>query len=128
MQYCLEADLLAPGRARDLLSRLSESRPPSGWHEDALLVLSELVTNVVRHGEGRDLVIELEVSGDDVHVAVTQRASFPTPRPPLTPAGVAWTQESGRGLFLVDHLARRWGTDPLPDGRLRVWADVCADA
>ncbi|MFF0221257.1 ATP-binding protein [Streptomyces sp. NPDC004629] len=31
--------------------------------------------------------------------------------------------ESGRGLALVEELAVRWGTDPLPWGK-QVWAEL----
>ena len=37
--------------------------------------------------------------------------------------GTAWTQESGRGLWLVDELADDWGTASHCAGRV-VWADV----
>ena len=116
MQYSLEADVLAPSRARSLL--------PPGRH-DACIVVSELVTNAVRHCAGSTIDLEIDLAGEVVRIAVTQHSAVPAPRG-LTASTPSWTQESGRGLHLVDRLAARWGSEPLPDGGLRVWADVAA--
>ncbi|SDN82726.1 ATP-binding protein, partial [Streptomyces wuyuanensis] len=32
------------------------------------------------------------------------------------------TDENGRGLFLVSQLSRRWGSRPIPGGKV-VWAE-----
>jgi hypothetical protein len=125
MQYCLEADVLAPSRARTLLADLSGQRPEvRDGRDDALIVLSELVTNAVRHCAGSTIDLDLEVAGEVLRIAVTQHSSLPLPPGPLAASTPAWTGESGRGLHLVDRLATRWGSDPQPDGGLRVWADV----
>jgi len=128
MQYCLEADVLAPGRARHLLADLDRLRPAlHSGRDDALIVLSELVTNAVRHGVGRTIDLEIEVDDTVLHIAVTQHSEMPAPRAPLVPSSPDWTGESGRGLHLVEQLASRWGSDPQPGGGLRVWADVTSD-
>jgi anti-sigma regulatory factor (Ser/Thr protein kinase) len=78
--------------------------------ETAVLLLSELVANSVRHSAsglpGRAVTVTLLSSGDVTRVQVTDRsgATVPTLRP-----GVSGTASGGRGLYLVDSLAARWG-------------------
>ena len=88
--------------------------------EDVRLLVSELVTNALRHGELTagdrvslkarvdDGVVRLEVRdpGNDGDVA---------PRQPGVRGG-------GYGLFLVEQLARRWGVDRR-DGTV-VWCEL----
>ena len=44
-----------------------------------------------------------------------------SPAPPVLREAFS-TAVSGRGLRLVDALARRWGVDPTPDGKI-VWVE-----
>jgi anti-sigma regulatory factor (Ser/Thr protein kinase) len=87
-----------------------------------LLVVSELVTNAVRHGKGEvELRIDLDGSDvrlevlDDGHAAVALRRDDPSP-----------TAIGGRGLHLVREVSRRWGSGFDPAGRTSVWAEVSA--
>ena len=82
--------------------------------DDAKVLVSELVANSVAHSGLRAdeyVRITAEWSGARLRVAVHDR-----PRP-LAPPPVAGTirprpgAESGWGLFIVDRLASRWGTD-----------------
>ncbi len=41
----------------------------------------------------------------------------PEPQPPST------TREGGRGLLIVSALAKAWGIDPAPGGKV-VWAEL----
>ena len=86
----------------------------AGWHEQvdtAVLLVSELVTNAVRHARGpcalvvtfADDVVELCVEDGDRRV--------PSPRA----AGVL--DESGRGILLLGALAENWGVRLLPEGK-----------
>jgi anti-sigma regulatory factor (Ser/Thr protein kinase) len=98
----------AAEQARRALRRLSLPRPLA---DEAQLLVSELVTNSVRHaGLGPDDLIHLvaDWSGTRLRVHVHDRPGRTggvsgTIRPP---AGA----ESGWGLYLVDRLASRWGT------------------
>ncbi|MYV39955.1 SpoIIE family protein phosphatase [Streptomyces sp. SID1328] len=79
------------------------------------LIVSELVTNAVRHGDGpsrirliRHHLLTCEVS--DSHTG------HPRPRHPRN------LDESGRGLYLVAQLSRRWGSRSAADGKV-VWAE-----
>ena len=85
--------------------------------DDLLLVVSELVTNAVRHGAPP---VRLEVLADDdvVRVAVGDGATaVPVPRT------VDAEAEGGRGMTLVDLLAREHGVHSQPSGKT-VWAAV----
>jgi anti-sigma regulatory factor (Ser/Thr protein kinase) len=79
------------------------------------LVVSELVTNAIRHAGGpirlrlikeRSLICEVLDGG----------ASAPHLRHPRV------TDEGGRGLLLVSQFAQRWGTRFAPEGKI-IWAE-----
>ncbi|MFF0731703.1 SpoIIE family protein phosphatase [Streptomyces chartreusis] len=89
-----------------------------GLEEEAFtteLILSELVTNALRHATGpirvrliRDLTLICEVS-DSSSTAPHLRSA-------------AATDEGGRGLFLVAQFAERWGTRYTADGKV-IWTE-----
>jgi anti-sigma regulatory factor (Ser/Thr protein kinase) len=83
------------------------------------LLVSELVTNAVRHSgmEGGRVVLGLTVDEGLAHVEVTDVG--PGFEPSADPPG----PESGWGLFLVQRLADRWGVVTSPD-ETRVWFDL----
>ncbi|MFJ4624184.1 ATP-binding protein [Streptomyces sp. NPDC088812] len=89
--------------------------------DDSSLIVSELVSNAVRHTRCRS--IRVTVTRPDtarVRIGVVDRSrAHPEPRQPGA------EDESGRGLALVKELAEDWGTDPLPWGK-RVWAELRA--
>jgi anti-sigma regulatory factor (Ser/Thr protein kinase) len=83
-------------------------------HEAELLV-SELVTNAVRHGTPPiRLRVECDASHDMV-VRVADANREPPVRLHPDPA-----DESGRGMELVDVISDAWGVELLPDGK-QVW-------
>ncbi|MFG2573159.1 ATP-binding protein [Streptomyces sp. NPDC048481] len=100
--------------------------------DDVCLVVSELVTNALRHGLAPD---EVPVGPDHRHPPVrlhlmrwTERlvcaVRDPSHDSPLPREGEDFSAECGRGLFLVDSFAESWGWHPL-SGTLRgkvVWA------
>ncbi|MET9219118.1 ATP-binding protein [Streptomyces sp. NPDC003300] len=114
------------GRARHELRLAVNAWGMTGLADTAVLVLSELFTNAVRHARGpEDRLVETRYERltdgalrIEVHDANSVR---PEAREPSVDA------ESGRGLALVDVLtAGRWGvSERLGVGKL-VWA-VCAD-
>jgi anti-sigma regulatory factor (Ser/Thr protein kinase) len=86
--------------------------------DDAALVLSELVGNAVRHGEGDRLQVHLRRRGDVLRIAVRDGSAVgPVPRDATV------EDESGRGLLIIEALSHRWGWQPRPGGKV-VWADV----
>ncbi|MEH0575517.1 SpoIIE family protein phosphatase [Streptomyces sp. B21-108] len=91
-----------------------------GWGLDDLvttteLVVSELVTNAIRHGTGP---IRLRMIRHDRLICEVSDASNTSPRM----GHARTTDEGGRGLFLVAQLTRRWGTRYTPAGKI-IWAE-----
>jgi serine/threonine-protein kinase RsbW len=116
------------GMARHELLREMEpwGMPPLAV-EAAALVLSELVTNALRHAQnpqGRQIGTRWERVDGGVRLEVHDaNVGLPIPQKPDVDA------EAGRGLVLVDTLTRgRWG---VKERRHRigkcVWAVVCED-
>jgi anti-sigma regulatory factor (Ser/Thr protein kinase) len=116
--WLLPSDPTAAARARELTAAECRALP----HEQldvALLLVSELVGNAVRHGAG---TVVLHVVRDDqtLHVEVQDES----PDMPVMVDARSWTEmESGAGLRLVDALSNEWGVrsrgDELPGKR--VW-------
>ncbi|MHB9864200.1 PAS domain S-box protein [Streptomyces sp. YIM S03343] len=83
----------------------------TGGADDALLLLSETLTNAVQHAEG-PLTLRLHRNTTDLTVEVDDRSpQLPQPRM----AGE--DEESGRGLCLVRALAADWGVRPTDEGK-----------
>jgi anti-sigma regulatory factor (Ser/Thr protein kinase) len=87
--------------------------------ETAVLLVSELVTNAVRHARGTDAIsLELETAGIWLRIEVQDAdPRWPQPR---TPGGF---DESGFGFVLVDALAGKWGVRETATGKA-VWAEL----
>lgn len=90
------------------------------------LIVSELVANAVRHAIGPTIRIQVDRLTDDrVRFSVVDHAPHRLPR--LRTPGPS--EDSGRGLLLLDVLADRWGYDLVGTARRppvskRVWAEV----
>ncbi|MGI5163638.1 ATP-binding protein [Spirillospora sp. CA-253888] len=87
--------------------------------EDCVLLLSETFTNAVLHGGGTRVEVCVQMGSDAVRVEVVDDGGRGLPHYVDDPRG-----EGGRGLPILRALAKEWGFDVLPDGRLRVWFDV----
>lgn len=85
--------------------------------EPALLVVSELVTNAVRHAR-TGLTVGLRLRTDHLLVEVEDQDS----RPPVLQHNDR-DALGGRGLILIDALSRSWGSQPCPVGKV-VWAEL----
>ncbi|MFJ6101828.1 ATP-binding protein [Streptomyces sp. NPDC092359] len=90
------------------------------WHVPAetdavALIVSELVTNAVQHGEG-PVRLRILYRRGSLWIGVTDESTVPAR---LREAGDE--DLGGRGLYLVDALADRWGT--AAQGRT-VWATL----
>ena len=88
--------------------------------EDVRLLVTELITNALRHGSlspGDRVSVRATVDDGVVRIEVRDpgRDGEVTPRDPGPRGG-------GYGLFLVDHLAKRWGVDRR-DGTT-VWCEL----
>lgn len=103
--------------ARQVLRQRCSSLPATVL-DDALLLVTELVANAVRHGEG-PVTLTLVRDQGRLRVEVTDASRRP-PRP--RDKGVE--AESGRGLQIVDVLATRWGTTPAGSAGKTVWFEL----
>jgi len=88
--------------------------------EDAVLLVSELVGNAVRHTGARVFGLRMHRRRGRIRVEVRDPSRG---LPCLMP--VQELDESGRGLSLVDTLADRWGVDLLPVGKT-TWFEMRA--
>ena len=88
---------------------------------DVLVVVSELVTNAVRHGRA-PIVLRLRCDGEFVVVEVSDGGSELPRIADAAPADV-----TGRGLHLVAALSASWGCRPTGSGKA-VWSCVHAPA
>ncbi len=86
---------------------------PGSVRDDVRLLISELVTNAVLHGEGP---VRIEVVVDS---AITCRVADGLPALPR-PRDAALDDETGRGLLLLDALTDDWGSECTADGKV-VW-------
>jgi anti-sigma regulatory factor (Ser/Thr protein kinase) len=87
---------------------------------DLRLVISEVVTNSLRHG----------ADGEKIDLAVTPKDSFlcvqvtdDGPGLASTPRAMVPEENGGFGLFLVEQLTRRWGITR-EGHRTRVWFEL----
>lgn len=81
------------------------------------LLVSELLTNAVRHGCGDHMRLKVAVTGSTVRVEVVDGGEgFRPPAVERDPAS-----PGGRGLRLVEALADDWG---VYDGSTHVWFDM----
>jgi anti-sigma regulatory factor (Ser/Thr protein kinase) len=108
----------AAARARGALSRLRADIDPP-LMETLRLLVTELVSNSVRHAQSETVVLKIVVGRGAVLTEVTdQGPGFEPGRP-----GPAGGNESGWGLFLVERLANRWGVAQDGDAT-RVWFEL----
>ena len=117
-EMCLPLDARAPGAARNVVGRL-RGQVPALVLEDALLVVSELVTNSVCHSGASDgaIVVRVELTDSMVRLEVEDpgRGGVIAPRDP---------DLGGFGLNLVHGLCERWGLERQAAGGTRVWAQL----
>ncbi len=95
--------------------------------DTAALLVSELVSNAVRHGHG-PIDVRLDDGPDGLLVRIGDASPvLPVRRAPLVPQvvpdpdGAPGISESGRGLRLVEALAEEWGWTRRPDSGKDVW-------
>jgi anti-sigma regulatory factor (Ser/Thr protein kinase) len=126
-QFAVPAEPAAVHIARDHLREIARSWGFAAIVDDVVLCLSEVLTNSVTHAHPTGEIVvstwhtattlRVEVGDRDVHgpqLRVPGEARHPeeVPMPDL--------DEHGRGLYLVQLLATRWGVQTSADGKC-VW-------
>jgi PAS domain S-box-containing protein len=107
-----------PGSVRVARRHVRDALSAAGhedWVDDAVLAVSELVTNVVMHAR-TGCQLSVEVSADWARVSVRDfSAALPAPR------HFSEYATTGRGLSLVAQVSADVGVDPHLDGGKVVW-------
>jgi anti-sigma regulatory factor (Ser/Thr protein kinase) len=121
-QLTVSGGVDAPSAAR---RAIAEHHPalPQPEQDDILLLVTELVTNAVRHGGAASQHVQVEVwsGGGRIRVNVVDPGlDFDAPARPRN-----GDSNGGWGLFLVDKIAESWGVCPAPAGTC-VWFEVPA--
>lgn len=118
----LAFDPSSPSEARTALATaLADEGVPSSVVDDAVLVVSELVTNGIRHGAPREdgtLEVAWRVRDGLVQVSVCDGGTVDT----LEPLQLNDVSLSGRGLHIVNFVADSWRVEN--DGGTRIVADL----
>ncbi|WP_143737236.1 ATP-binding protein [Microbispora sp. GKU 823] len=114
----LPAQATSCGRARHLIRKRLSAWGMHYLSDEAELLVSELVTNVLRHTCCDDLTIRLSTVNGLLRCEVEDcNGAIPKMRWP------APDDESGRGLHVLDSLACCWGTDRTRSGKI-MWFEL----
>jgi len=121
LQIALPPEPIAPGIARRRIAGLGFAVPDDVVH-DVQLVVSELVTNAVKHaglGSGENVELDVRTRPGCVEVMVhyTEHRRFELTSPLEPPEASGW------GLFLVDQIASRWSVIETR-GEMEAWFEV----
>ena len=111
----------AASQARAVVNDELGPAVPDKVLEDATLLVSELVTNAVRHAPKTgtpEVELRLKLDPERVRVAVSDPGAGFAAVPRLPTA----SESSGWGLYLVDRIADRWGV--ISKGRSEVWFEI----
>jgi serine/threonine-protein kinase RsbW len=122
-KFDLPGDETAPFAARRAAEQALAQALDGDTLASADLLVTELVSNAVRHGRPRAdgcLDLHLGVSADCIRVEVCDQGAGFEPGQP-SPYG-----EGGYGLFLVDELATRWGVSTASG--TCVWFELAREA
>ena len=112
----LPRDTSAAAAARRELRETMAAKLPQPVLDDVALVVSELVTNAVLHGQG-GIRLRLQVEAENVRGEVIDAGGGFEHE--LRELGLFAT--SGRGLLIVDRLTTRWG---VYEGTTHVWFEM----
>ena len=120
LELKLPATPEAPRDARHALDRLA-GQLPDDVLENVRLLVSELVTNCIRHARlGREGWIELRVAPRNSVLRVEVKNPGEGFEP--APASLSLYSTSGWGLYLVQQIADRWGVTV--ENGTKVWFEI----
>lgn len=112
----VESTLDAPRLSRSRLQRMKGKLEPR--YDDVVLIVSELVSNSVRHGSTEE--IDIKVTSNDEWIRVEVKDSGPG-------FSIDDPRGDGLGLAIVEKLADRWGMKD-GQGAFTVWAELSASS
>ena len=112
-------DPRAPAAARDAVDAIAAAAQPRAA-DDARLLISELVTNSVRHGAGDHVTVIVDAERPGV-----LRCEVIDDGGGFVPRARGNRTIGGWGLDLVEQLARSWG---VREGSTHVWFELATDA
>jgi anti-sigma regulatory factor (Ser/Thr protein kinase) len=128
--YKIDARPDGPAQARRIVVRECSRRVSERTLEDFELLVSELVTNRILHGEpGADNTVLLDLRiNSTLCCAVSDHGSGAGRRDGRLSKATQGDRAGGRppGLRLVNRLANRWGTHRTRTGGTRVWCETAA--
>jgi serine/threonine-protein kinase RsbW len=115
--------LQAPRIARSVTAEWLADHVAPSVIETALPLVSELVSNSVRHSgvpEGEDVLVRVHLRRDGLRLEVEDpgRVGVIAPQPPDA------LRSGGMGLHLVQTLGERWGVARAAEGPTCVWAQL----
>jgi anti-sigma regulatory factor (Ser/Thr protein kinase) len=126
LELKLPIDIDSAAAARHAIDDMS-TQLPEDQIGDVRLLVSELVTNALRHGELAEsdhIVLRVAVSEGAVRVEVSDPGKGFEPSPSVEDP----TSADGWGLYLVATLSDRWGVERGADTRVWFELDRSADA
>jgi anti-sigma regulatory factor (Ser/Thr protein kinase) len=115
----LAPDHTAAARARQFVAETLRTWGLDDAIEDAELLVSELVTNAILHARS-PATVRIDRDAPRLRVAVCDTSPAPPRLRDYGPDAV-----TGRGMLLVDRIARRWGVELSGNGKC-VWFEVDA--
>ena len=121
--FQVRAEAHSVPRARERVVELAEPFVASARIADLRLVISEVITNAVRHGGEGEMLVAVTPKQGYLCVQVTDTGDGFAPRP----RAFEPDDDGGFGLFLVERLTRRWGLTR-EDSNTRVWFEFDFDA
>lgn len=114
----LPAEIASARAARGFVRDVLEQWDVQDVLDDALIVVSEMVTNAVTHAAS-ECELRVSASPSTVRIEVADSgAGTPEPLPPSD------TRSGGRGMHLIDALTAAWGVEPQAEGGKTVWAEL----
>jgi anti-sigma regulatory factor (Ser/Thr protein kinase) len=114
----LPRSMTAPALARGFVTSTLSAWAVCDTFADVPLLASELVTNAVRHGNGKVALSLLHVDDYRMRVSVADDSDA---LPVMGDLGAA--HDGGWGLHIVDRLASSWGLETDGIGKT-VWCEV----
>ena len=111
----LPAQAQSPSAARRAVQEILTGAGLEVMLDDALLLVTELVTNAVVHA-GTDIELHIDIGPGRARIEVIDHG----PGVPVRRGDPDSPREGGRGIFLLDALAQEWGTRHFAGGKA-VW-------